>query len=120
MTKTNNTKGDARTASPTGRVWVIGGAVLVVAAVALVAMRASNPPETGPMGGLLYETDMVASGVAAVGGLEVHGAELELGQVPFNVTVVPAGPSPTPVTGRSRWENHTPASSKDAALDPSS
>lgn len=70
--------------------WAIAGVALLVAAVAIVGIRASNPPQTGPMGGLLYDTDTQASGVAAVGGVEVQGAEVELGQVPLNVTVVPA------------------------------
>ncbi len=56
---------------------------------ALFALRASNPPETGPMGGLMYEATMQASGIAVAGGLQVDGAQVAMGQVPNNVTVIP-------------------------------
>jgi hypothetical protein len=55
----------------------------------LFALRASNPPETGPMGGLMYEGNMHASGVATAAGLQVDGAEVAMGHVPNDVTVVP-------------------------------
>lgn len=55
----------------------------------LFANRAANPPETGPMGGLMYEANMQASGTAVAAGVEVDGAEVAMGQVPNNVTVVP-------------------------------
>lgn len=55
----------------------------------LFALRASNPPETGPMGGLMYEGNMQASGVATAAGLQVDGAEVAMGHVPNDVTVVP-------------------------------
>lgn len=55
----------------------------------LFVNRLSNPPETGPMGGLMYEADMEASGTAAVAGLQVDGAEVAMDHVPNDVTVVP-------------------------------
>lgn len=55
----------------------------------LFANRAANPPETGPMGGLVYEADIQASGTAAVAGVQVDGAEVSMGHVPNDVTVTP-------------------------------
>lgn len=72
-----------------GWLWAVGAVALVASAVALLAVRVSNPPETGPMGGLLYDAEREATGVAALSGLEVQGAEIALGHVPLNVTVVP-------------------------------
>lgn len=72
-----------------GWLWAAGAVALVVAAVAIISVRASNPPETGPMGGLLYEAESQTTGVATAGELVVEGAEIALGHVPLNVTVVP-------------------------------
>lgn len=90
MTSKNSKANGGGATSRVVMAWAIGGVALVVMAVAIVGIRASHPPQPGPMGGLLHDTDTRASGVAAVGGVEVQGAEVELGQVPLNVTVVPA------------------------------
>lgn len=73
----------------TGLIWGLGVLAFFVATGSLFFLRASSTPETGPMGGLLYDADIQASGVAAAAGVEVDGAELAMGQVPNNVTVVP-------------------------------
>lgn len=76
-------------ASRTGLVWAFAIVTFLAVAASLFALRASNPPESGPMGGLLYDADIEASGWAELAGIEVRGAELAMGQVPNNVTVVP-------------------------------
>ncbi len=82
----------SRTRSPksyTGWAVALGVLGLLVVSGALFANRASNPPETGPMGGLLYEAEAATSGRAVAAGIEVEGAEITLGLVPLNVTVMP-------------------------------
>lgn len=73
----------------TGLLWGLGVASFFALAGALLFLRASNPPETGPMGGLLYDAEMAASGTAAAAGVEVEGAEVVMGHIPNDVTVVP-------------------------------
>lgn len=68
----------------------IAGTITFFGLVGFLLMnRAANPPETGPMGGLMYEADMQASGIAAIAGLHVEGAEVAMGHVPNDVTVIP-------------------------------
>ena len=78
-----------RTSSRTGLLPVFATVAFFGLVGFLFANRAANPPETGPMGGLMYEANMQASGTAAAAGVEVDGAEVAMGQVPNNVTVVP-------------------------------
>lgn len=78
-----------RRTSRTGLLVVVATVAFFGLAGTLFALRASNPPATGPMGGLLYEADMQVSGVAAAAGLQVDGAEVAMGRVPNNVTVIP-------------------------------
>lgn len=70
--------------------WTLGAVGLVAAAVAIMALRLANPPDTGPMGGLLYDADVRATGTAMASGVEVQGTDIALGRVPLNVTVVPS------------------------------
>lgn len=75
--------------SRTGLLWGLAIVAFFALTGALFFTRASNPPETGPMGGLLYEADMAAFGTATAAGVAVDGAELAMGHVPNDVTVVP-------------------------------
>lgn len=72
-----------------GWLWAVGAVTLLLSAVAIITVRASQPPTTGPMGGVVYTPESEASGVAALEGLVVHGADIDLGEIPLNVTVIP-------------------------------
>lgn len=92
-----------RTRSRANRWWVVvAGGALAAGALALAipigngadapgSRAASNgaTPATGPMGGEVLETPGAATGDASAGGVEVTGAEWEMGRVPLNVTVTP-------------------------------
>jgi hypothetical protein len=64
-----------------GTMWLVATLILVLGAITLFVVRASNPPD--------FDSGAEASGVAAVGALVVEGAEITLGDVPLNVTVTP-------------------------------
>lgn len=87
---TTKLKNSRRRGISLGGVLGIGGTIVFLALGGLLfAQRAADPPETGPMGGLVYEADLAAVGIAEAGGLVVEGAHIAMGQVPNDFTVIP-------------------------------
>ncbi len=92
-TATTPRRQEAPPVQPARRRGPIVALVAVGISIAAIAMAlaggGTDPVEVGPMGGELVDADMVRSGTATAGPIEVIGSTVEMGDVPLDVTVVP-------------------------------
>lgn len=71
---------------------VLGGLVAAISidvGASQEELKEQKTGQVGPMGGAVIDIPMEASGTAAAGGVEVVGAQVAMGEVPLDVTVVP-------------------------------